>query len=93
LKPALSPILYKVTRKAFSLPENCIFEALAGSQGKPDTGNSRLTNFFMRFCGNFLPGVGFKVVRMDLKGQREAISSSWLSDDAVADSDPESHYK
>lgn len=23
-------------------------------------------DFFMRFCGNFLPGVGFKVVCMDL---------------------------
>lgn len=48
---------------------------------------SRLTDFFMRFRGNFLPGVGLKVVRVDLKEQRGAVSSSWLrqhDDDAAA---------
>lgn len=81
----------KASIKSHIEQENCTFKYLdySGLQGK--MGNSKLTDFLVRFCGDLLPGVGFQVVGVDLEGKRGAMRSSWLcqhQDEAATGSDP-----
>lgn len=69
--------------------EKCTFKHHSGSQGKK--GNSQLTDFLVRLCGDLLPGVGFQVVGVDLGGKKrshEILLALPALGDAATGSDP-----